>query len=633
MRKEKFDLFGFWPYLIELFYMVKISKAQNAALEKVNSQAWDYTRFRKIDGRHPLQTSVEDFAVLYKTRQRPGGKLAFFNFDFAKELGLIPKDHPEEMSEQLEEAIFYSFGIIIINEYDVENKVKIPEESIHQYPSMATRYLQMQHPDKRGSSSGDGRSIWNGTIKAEGKFWDISSCGTGATKLSPACNINNKFYQSGDPSISYGCGMSELDEGLETAFFSEILHKNNLCTERVLAIIEYPSKLAITVRAHPNLLRPSHFFRYLKLGNVRGATQVLEYYIDRQEKNGVYKDVPKNKKERYQYFLKKVCDDFARVTAQFEDEYIFCWMDWDGDNILMDGGIIDYGSVRQFGLFHHEYRYDDIERYSTTITEQKSKARYIVQTFAQYVSFVITGKKKSINSFKRHPELTRFDRLFEEYKDKNLLKKIGLSCQQSEYIFKHHHKLIKEFRKDFKYFERMKSKNGPYKVTDGITWDAVFCVRDVLRELPQMLLRRHEMIGAEEFLEVAKSNYATAADVKVTQYKKDKINSFGHLYLEIIRACAQHENLEQEKILLEVVMRSSVINKYDRITGDSITTIIQKLINSRPKIRPDQMYNILQNFASYQTLIPEKKVRSEKKSFDPILNKMFKIVRDFREGL
>ena len=50
---------------------------------------------------------------------------------------------------------------------------------------MATRYLQTQHHNKQGKTSGDGRSIWNGYVKSENLIFDISSRGTGATILSP----------------------------------------------------------------------------------------------------------------------------------------------------------------------------------------------------------------------------------------------------------------------------------------------------------------------------------------------------------------------------------------------------------------------------------------------------------------
>jgi transcriptional regulator with XRE-family HTH domain len=61
----------------------------------------------------------------------------------------------------------------------------------------------------------------------------------------------------------------------------------------------------------------------------------------------------------------------AKVLANGKSEFI---------------GIIDYGSVRQFGIRHDKYRYDDVERFSTNLNEQKNKARLIVQVFAQLVS-------------------------------------------------------------------------------------------------------------------------------------------------------------------------------------------------------------------------------------------------------
>src|SRR5690606_31988004 len=98
------------------------------------------------------------------------------------------------------------------------------------------------------------RTIWNGTVEHQGVTWDISSCGTGGTRLSPACNINKKFYQTGDPSISYGCGYAEVSEGMETLIFSEVLNQNKFRTERLLAIIEFDKGLSINVRAYSNLL-------------------------------------------------------------------------------------------------------------------------------------------------------------------------------------------------------------------------------------------------------------------------------------------------------------------------------------------------------------------------------------------
>ena len=141
-----------------------------------------------------------------------------------------------------------------------------------------------------------------------------------------------------------------------------------------------------------NLLRPSHFFAQLKQSNYDELKQLVDYYIDRQISNKTWKLT--SKENRYDRFLSEMTYTFADIAAKFEIFYIFCWMDWDGDNILADGGIIDFGSVRQFGLYYHEYRFDDDDRWSTSIKEQKLKSKYTVQTFAQIVDYLKTSSKK-----------------------------------------------------------------------------------------------------------------------------------------------------------------------------------------------------------------------------------------------
>ena len=172
-----------------------------------------YNKFNQIDGTHPLQDSCPNSYITYSARKRKGGDVAFFNFDLAKEMGLIPKNHPEELTAELKKKVLDTFALVIINEYDVINDIQFDEEDILLGKYMATRYLQLQHPNKLGKTSGDGRSIWNGRVENQKRSWDISSCGTGATSLSPATHLQNKYFQTGDPTISYGCGYSEIDEG------------------------------------------------------------------------------------------------------------------------------------------------------------------------------------------------------------------------------------------------------------------------------------------------------------------------------------------------------------------------------------------------------------------------------------
>lgn len=614
---------------------LKESKSQKSS----NKETAGYTKFREIDGSHPLKSIAPEAVVEYQVRTRHGGQVAFFNFELARELGLVSEDHPYELTKELKDEILRTFSIVIINEYDQMNNFNFPKEDIRPKTYMATRYLQLQHPCKKGTTSGDGRSIWNGQISHKGKTYDVSSCGTGATKLSPACNINKKFYQTGDPTISYGCGYSEKDEGLSSLFFSEILAKNGLETERVLAIIEFPKGLAINVRVHENLLRPSHMFNHLKQNNLPTLKRMVDYYIERQIKNKAWKNIPTDPKSHYDFFLSQIVETFSRMSANFEDHYIFCWLDWDGDNILMDGGIIDYGSVRQFGLYHHEYRYDDVQRWSTSIKEQKQKARYIVQTFVQIIDYIKNEKKKTIDDFKNHHAMQSFDKRFSDYKNFNILMKIGFNFKNTEILLEHFRKEVEDFKSDFTYFEMAKSVKGPQKVPDGINWNAVFCMRDILRELPQIYLSRgiNGTVSEPEFIDVIKSSYATKADLKRSLRRSLKIRSFQKNYVKLINLVSKKLKIAPEKVLLDVSMRSSVINKYDRVTGDSITTIVEKIMMKRPKLTPEEISLILKEFTEYQNLNPDKERKpsnfESEKEQSRILKGMLQIVREYRDGI
>ena len=77
-----------------------------------------YPKFKTVNGNHPLKAIGDDYSVEYKVRKRHGGKVAAFNFDLAKEIGLIPQGHPNQMNPDLEASILDTFAIIIINEFD-----------------------------------------------------------------------------------------------------------------------------------------------------------------------------------------------------------------------------------------------------------------------------------------------------------------------------------------------------------------------------------------------------------------------------------------------------------------------------------------------------------------------------------
>ncbi len=603
----------------------------------MSNSVTNYPRFKRINGKHPFKQAVPDGFVDYGAKKRHGGTVFYFNFPLAKEMGLIPKGHPEKLNNNLCKAILDTFSIQIINEYDIIHKTHIPKKDKLSGTYMATRYLQMQHPDKTGRTSGDGRGIWNGFFETKNSTWDISSCGTGATSLSPATATQNKFFKTGDKNVSYGCGLADLVDGIYTTIMSEIFFQNDIPTERTLAVVSFDDSTSINVRASKNLLRPAHFFHHIKQGNLENLKQVVDYYIGQQRKNEKWPKYKSNK-EKYTHFLEKISESFARTTARFEVEYIFCWLDWDGDNILMDCGIIDYGSVRQFGLFHHDYRFDDVERMSTTITEQKNKAKYIIQTFAQITDFLITGKKKSIEKFSQHKSLKLFDNVFENTKNELTLYKTGFTQHQintllSDTTGKRH---TNNFRKSCAWFEHVKSVKGPHKVEDGITWDAVFCLRDILRELPKAATEGKELAD-KEFLDIMKSKYASKKDLEITSGRHAHIADFKKTYFQLIGRCAKLSNKKQETILKGINQRSAIINRYDRITGNSMVYIAQRLSRYRNQITPQDFQSIIDNFIYEQTLKPESKKTAartiKKEKAEKIFNGIMDIVHTYRDEI
>ena len=592
-----------------------------------------YSKFKKLDGSHPLKKSCPDSYILYKTRKREGGKLAFFNFELAREMGLIEGSHQDKINKKLEKQILDTFSFTIINEFDIENNKFFSRSELRDGEYMATRYLQLQHPTKKGETSGDGRSVWCGQLKNNGRTWDVSSAGTGATSLSPATHIYNKNFETGDPSISYGCGYAEIDEGLATLFFSEIL-KTRYSTERVLAIIDYGNGISINVRAHECLIRPSHMFNWLKQKNYEALENIVNYYIDQQVSNKNWKDCPKSKNARYRYFLKKQNELFANLVADFEDDYIFCWLDWDGDNVLMDGGIIDYGSIRQFGLFHHEYRFDDVEQYSTNIKEQKEKAKLIVKSFEQIVEFLITRESPTMTSLKESETQKKFDQIFKKRKVYNLLKRIGFNEMESVFLYKNHLEKITKFSKTFSYFERAKSLEGPINVNDGISWNAIFCLRDVLRELPQVLhIRDGEILKHSDFIDIIKSRYATKEDLQKTTLSK-KSREFQKNYLSLVSTVSNKMGRSLTDQLLQISIRSGIINKYDRVTGDSITVIVEKVINSLENTSVDNLYEQVIDFSLLQNTDPDQvAIHINDTNHKKTMTSFLEVVREFRDGL
>ncbi len=606
-------------------------KPQTLASVKELPQA-NYSSFDQLDGRHSFQQAVPDAYVEYKVRTRHGGSVYYFNFNLAREMGLISKEHPDELTPALEKKILETFAIVIINEYDIMKGTKFDERDIRPHPYMATRYLQLQHANKRGKTSGDGRGIWNGEFRQGGSAWDVSSSGTGATKLSPAHAQTKQFFKTGDNRVGYGNGYNCVSDGLSAALLSEVFHSNDVGTERTLAIISFEGGSSINVRAGKNLFRPAHFFRQCKMGDLTGLKATVDFFINRQVQNKEWPSSGSSRKSvRYREFAEQMALSFSKIAAQFEAEYIFCWLDWDGDNILANGGIIDYGSIRQFGLYHWEYRYDDVDRMSTNIPEQRLKARYIVQNFAQIRDFLLTGKKKNIRSFANDPIVKLFDRNFEKVLLQILLKKLGFSAKQGEYLLQNHSKQVKRLKKHHSYFEKTKSAKGVYKIDDGITCDAIFCMADLHRELPKKLQEESEL-APSDFIDLCRSSYAKYVDLRISSYRRKEIRNFLQSYRKLVKLVAEKFHRGNEKkVLVEMTMRASLSNRQDRMTGDGVLDVTSSLMRNHHRLTFEQQNEVIEKIIQHQSREAKVEVNPDSKTGKIVLRNL-KAIRQYREG-
>src|SRR5262249_18717834 len=276
---------------------------------------------------------------------------------------------------------------------------------------------------------------------------------------------------------------AELDEMLGSAVMSEIFYRQGIPTERCLAVIGFPDGTAIGVRSAPNLIRPAHLFRYLKQGRHCELKASVDYFIDREIENGFW-HFPEDESQRYATALDYLARSYGRMAAVLEEEYIFNWLSWDGDNMIATGAILDYGSIRQFAAKHDKYRFKDVDRYSASLQEQRGWARQLVRVFAQTMAFIESGEKKNLRRFKNAKCLKVFDQAFEAETDRRILWRIGFTPEQIDRLTQTAQKEIKDFHSALSYFEDLKVSRGIEKVPDGFTHKPVFLVRNLLRMLP-----------------------------------------------------------------------------------------------------------------------------------------------------
>lgn len=139
------------------------------------------------------------------------------------------------------------------------------------------------------------------------------------------------------------------------------------------------------------------------------------------------------------FLYKKMIDAFSRSAALFESFYIFCWLDWDGDNILASNAeCIRLRFDKTIGILCIKITDTMTPTDGRLISANKEKTRLIVQSFHQLVDFIKSGKKQKISKYSKSYATKRFDSMFDYYRKHFLLKQIGIkSAHIPEPLSKH----------------------------------------------------------------------------------------------------------------------------------------------------------------------------------------------------
>lgn len=552
------------------------------------NQHSEYSDFDLIDGTHPYKELGLEFYVEYPVFNLKKGKVVYFNFELAKEMGLIAKDHNQKLNPQLEQKILDTFSIQIINEYDVLSKKRIKNELIKPNKYMATRYLQLQHKNKQGKTSGDGRSIWNGQIKHNQKVWDVSSRGTGVTCLSPGSVESGKPLKTGNTEAGYGCGQAEIDELVSSAIMSEVVHKMGVYTERVLTVIDLGEGVGIGVRTAESLLRPAHVYLFLKQNKWDSLKKVIDHVISLKK----YPTTLISQTEKYELFLSEFCDRFASFAAQLEEHYLFVWLDWDGDNVLMDGGIIDYGSVRHFGSCHNQYRYDDVERFSTNLLEQKRKAKSIVLTMIQTIDYIKTKNKKNLDSFKRHPLMIRFEKQFNKKQLYFFAQKIGLNTMAISQMMGQPElkRTMLNLFKACRHWENLKTQPNFAKVADGINKNPLCNMRSFYREYPiHKLKTKNSELTLDDFISMTWTQTAPKKSTSIYYKNKSQFENLIKCYNRLLNYLSKMNNSD---ITATVARGAARWNPSNFLTGNALIHSVDSILEQYMAVRKEDVVQL-----------------------------------------
>ncbi len=336
------------------------------------SVAWGMDPWQTLLDKHhsmPAQLETSTYFEKFEIVPNKNSKIVLFNFELAKELGLLPADAPNHLTQELEQKILSTFDF----------KIDETGTLTGNRPQVFATYYSDGGLDY-DSGTGDGRSVWLGEIKSRSedgreRTFDINTKGTGRTGLG---------YEA---LAGHTDGLTHQPDILQEYYSGEVLYKSGISNaSRVLVAIgtneirtlsdgKTKAPAGIMVRVSPTNLRFAHLWRYRSDPNK--LRKLLEYHFSRDSLFA-----GRSFADQVKLLFSENIKNSAREMA-FYDNFLYTQSSPTRGNRLINGQLVDFGGFNAFELFFADlYADPDLG----TVARQKDFSKHWNQELLQILT-------------------------------------------------------------------------------------------------------------------------------------------------------------------------------------------------------------------------------------------------------
>lgn len=512
--------------------------------QKVSSQ----TSFEQLqNGHHSLIDNLpaEEFYKKFELISKNGSKVILFNFELAKELGLIPLDAPTMMTADLEKKILKTFAYKIDETGSLTGQRKAVAATY--YSDGGLNY---------NSGTGDGRSVWMGEVAVQNedgniRLFDINTKGTGRTGL------------GFDALAGHSDGLTHQADALQEYYSGEVLFKSGTSdASRVLVVIgtddirtlsdghtQVPA--GIMVRVSPTNFRFAHLWKFRN--NPKQLKKLLSYYFSRDSK---YQN--QTFSQQLKILIHENIFNSAKEMAIY-DNCQFTQASPTRGNRLLNGQLIDFGGFNAFDLYYGDV-YADPDLGS--VENQKK--------FSMHWNKELFHILKSLDNLPDIDVDAEFARIYEDNLTRLNLLRIGFSEEQIKMLkkngFRNGRKLSAAINKlrALQTSESIKFENKTLKMP-------ILDSRMLFAEIPlRSWLNHSDLWTLKNVLDRFGTKFKfhnfdqESAKLALSNFQKELISA-----VELL----SKDNSKKYQIALEIEERASIRNSKKRRTGISPRTI------------------------------------------------------------